>query len=455
MQKPSETVDVPIQKFSAKGYGIGFLPVGKEIEIAHAAPGDIVRVEWRKKREDPQKGRLLEVLTPSSTRIVPRCSHATVCGGCSWQQIRYDVQLQEKMERVKKAFGNHAVDPIIPCSNPFGYRNKMEFTFSQNGARTRFLGLMIAQAAPYVFNVNECHLCAPWFSSAVASVRNWWENTELEAYRPSKDCGTLRYLTLRESVRMKQKMAVLNISGHSAYAPTRSDLDGFTAAIRNVAEDASIFLCIHQTKKGRPTQFVETRLAGPDHMIEQLHIAQSILSFKISPVSFFQPNTLQAEKLYDTALSLLEHPSVIYDLYCGTGTLGMAASRIAKKVIGIELSPEAVLDAKENLRFNGIQNMEIHQGDVGQTMRKFMASPSFCNPDAVLVDPPRAGLDPLAIQHLKYLSPRTIVYISCNPITQAANIKELVQAGYRIRRLQPVDQFPHTYHIENIALLEK
>ncbi len=455
MQKPKETLEISIQKFSKKGYGVALLGA-KEIEVAHSVPGDTIRVEWRKKRYRIQKGRLLEVVAPSPDREPARCVHATVCGGCTWQQLNYSAQLKEKMRRVGLAFdGKYPVDPILPCESPFGYRNKMEFTFSQNGAGDRFLGLGIAQASPYVFNVTECHLCPPWFAAAASSIRKWWEESSLSAYYPPKDTGTLRYLTLRQAVRTGQKMAILNVSGHPDFAPSRDDLEGFAESILALAPEAAIFLRIHQARLGHKTRFFEMHLGGPDHIVEELHLNLGVLRFKISPSSFFQPNTFQAEKLYDAALSLLGSPSVVYDLYCGGGALGMAAAKSAKQVVGIELSPEAVLDANENLKVNGIGNMVVHQGDVGQTIAHLREAPGSLSPDAVLVDPPRAGLDAQAIHHLKNLLPKTIVYISCNPATQAANIEELVQAGYRVQRLQPVDQFPHTPHIENIALLEK
>lgn len=456
MQKNLDSLDLLIQKFSKKGYGIGFSPQGKEIEIAHSIPGDTVRIDWRKKSRSPHKGRLVDLLIASEDRTVTRCQHARICGGCSWQQLSYNAQLREKTARVEAAFGGaFPVDPILPCDEPFGYRNKMEFTFSQNGAGERFLGLMIAQAEPYVFNLSECHLCPEWFAAALRSVQRWWEKTELKAYFPPKNSGTLRYLALREAIRTKQKMAVLNISGHPDFAPSRGDLEGFAEAIREIAPDASIFLRIHQLTQGSLTQFFEILLGGTDHIVEELHLSQGPLSFKISPSSFFQPNTHQAEKLYDIALALLGSPSVVYDLYCGTGTLGMAAARSSERVVGIELSPEAALDANENLKRNGIGNMVILQGDVGKTITRLLEDPVFSRPDAVIVDPPRVGLDALALHHLKTLLPKTIIYISCNPLTQAANIAELLPLGYRIKRLQPIDQFPHTVHIENIALLEK
>lgn len=443
-----EQAEANVVHFSGKGYGIALLNNG-EFEVAHAIPGDKILFELTRKKRPPKKGRVLEILTPSSDRVEPRCVHANTCGGCCWQQMAYEAQLREKQKRVEAAF-NQSVDPIIACPHPFGYRNKMEFTFSENKAGNRFLGLMIAQAGPYVFNVTECHLTHPWFAESVQAVRAWWENSGLKAYHPPQDSGSLRYLTLREAIRTGQRMAVLNVSGNPEFALNRSHLDSFVEAVRSSAGDISIFLRIHQAKKGHPTQFFEMHLFGPDHIVEELHLQNGPLTFKISPVSFFQPNTLQAEKLYDTALAMLPKSSLVYDLYCGTGTLGMAAARRVQEVVGVELSPEAVLDAQENAKRNGILNITFHQGDVGQVLSTLTQKP-----DAVIVDPPRAGLDPLALQHLKTLLPRYILYISCNPLTQVQNVDELLKAGYELKRLQPVDQFPHTYHIENIAFLER
>lgn len=457
MQRQREVLEVDIRKFSLKGHGIGILPGGQEIEVAHSVPGDQLKVEWRKRKHPPQKGRLLEMIVSAPDRVSPRCGHVGVCGGCSWQQIDYSAQLKEKEHRIRMLFGEDApIDRIIPCEFLFAYRNKMEFSFSQNRGGTRYLGLMIAQAEPYVFHMTECHLGPPWFVAAIFAVRDWWESTSLAAYCPYEDSGTLRYLTLRDASSTGQKMAILNISGRVDFAPSRSDLEALVSALRSVSDSMSVFLRIHQTKKGRPTQFYEMHLNGPDHIVEILNLKGGDLFFKISPISFFQPNTLQATKLYDLVLDML-NPSmqVVYDLYAGTGTLGMAASRIVKQVIGIELSPEAVLDAKENFQRNGRQNITMYQGDVGRMITQLMGSSDFVHPDAVIVDPPRAGLDSLALQDLKMLRPRLIIYISCNPATQAANVKELIQAGYRLKRLQPIDQFPHTHHIENIAQLER
>lgn len=444
-----ETLALTIRDLTSKGYGVA---AEKPLEVAHTVPGDQVLVQWKKKRHPPQKGRLLEVILPSADRVEPRCVHAGICGGCSWQQMSYDAQLRVKEERVRSAFQS-PVSPILPSPRLFGYRNKMEFSFSENRAGAKFLGLMIAQAEPYVFNVETCHLCPPWFNAVLAEARVWWETSNFPTYNPRRGTEGLRYLTLRQAFRTEQKMVVLNISGHpDAPSIPPEQIDAFVLAVQRAlscdCEAPAIFLRIHQTQKGRPTQFVEVHLSGPDHIVEELKIQDKTLSFQISPASFFQPNTLAAEVLFETVLSFLEPCSLVYDLYSGTGVLGMVAAMKAGRVIGMEMSPEAVQDAKKNLQRNQMAHVTLYQGDVGSLLTKLSEQP-----DAVLLDPPRAGLDPLALRNLKALRPKRIVYVSCNPLTQSENVRQLEAVGYRVEALQPVDQFPHTYHIENIALL--
>lgn len=446
-------LEIDIQDFSSRGFGLA--PSEKpntQIEVAHAIVGDRVRVDVKRQKQKVQKGKLLELLTASNDRVDPPCSHATLCGGCCWQAMRYEAQLRHKQERILRSFGplisDHTVVlPMIACDEPWSYRNKMEFTFSENRAGTKYLGLMIAHAEPYVFHLKQCLIAPPWMSEVLASVRSWWNNSSLSAYDPPNNTGTLRYLTLREGVRTQDRMAILNVSGNPDYAPSQMDLETLKKAL---GTSISQFIRIHQTKKGVPTQFYEMHLSGKDHIEEVLHLDGEDLRFKISPASFFQPNTIQAEKLYQVALDLLGTGlESVYDLYCGTGTLGMAASRRAKKVIGIELNPHAVLDAKANAERNQLANIQFIQGDAGNILS------TLSSPSAVMVDPPRAGLQEFAIDQLKKLSPEKILYVSCNPATQASDIKQLSTCGYVLQTMQAIDQFPHTAHVENIAMLVK
>lgn len=389
-----------------------------------------------------------------------RCKHVSECGGCKAQQIAYAEQLQKKQQLVLQAFApfldNTAVHPILPCKDPWHYRNKMEFSFSQDRAGTHYLGLMLRGGRRRVFNLEECHLCAPWMASALQAARTWWKKSGLQAYHPPSDRGSLRTLTLRDSKRTHEKMAILTVSGNPDYALTRVQIEEFVAALD--VPGLSVFVTIQQIKKGSPTQFFEMHVCGSTHITEHLEVTvkgkTERLTFKISPSSFFQPNPLQAELLYGRALELctLSQGTEAFDLYCGTATLAMVLGKHVKKVVGIELNPHAVFDGRSNLALNGIENVEIHIGDVGKTLLQLCEKGPLAS-DLVVVDPPRAGLDATALSHLTSLKPKEILYISCNPFTQAENVKILIQAGYRLKHLQPVDQFPHTDHTENIALL--
>lgn len=372
------------------------------------------------------------------------CLHFTKCGGCTSQHLDYAQQLQSKQEIVEKAFPGLSVKPIIPCLDPWQYRNKMEFSFSQNKAGERFLGLILRSTRGWVFNLQQCLICSPWFAETLQAVKEWWDTTDLRAFNPRSAEGTLRTLILREGKRTGDKLLMLTVSGDPRFVLSRSQIDNFA----KISPGASSFLRIQQCIKGSPTQFFEMHLKGPTHIREELHVAGEKYTFKISPASFFQPNTLQAEVLYSRALEMASPtPEMhVFDLYAGTAAIGMVFARHVKKVTAIELNSHAVCDAKDNCEENQISNLEIHCGDVGKILSQL---PS---PDLAIVDPPRTGLDAEALGHLLRLQPKKILYISCNPQTQAENVKALT--GYQVKEIQPVDQFPHTPHIENILLLD-
>ncbi len=467
-------IELQIERLSRKGHGIGTyrkLPSSPDIQVdvIGGIPGDTLRAQVGPKRKAKALGMIREVIDPSPSRVAPRCVHVPECGGCAFQAMDYAAQLKEKQTFVDKLFvpliAPHTdVRPIIACESPWGYRNKMEFSFSQNRAGERFLGLMIAGSKGRVLNLSQCHLVSPWFIDVLQNVHAWWEQSGLEAYRMN-DTGALRTLIVREGIRTGDKMVMLTVSGKPDYALKQPQLQGFIAAVKQAVpveqhQRLSIFLRIHQLKKGSPTQFFEMHLHGPDHITEKLNIdtgrCAAQLQFKISPTSFFQPNTMQAEKLYATALKLVSTKKRhVLDLYAGTATLGLAMALQSDLVTCIELNPHALFDAQSNQQVNGVTNMRLICGDVGKVLAEQMALPDFIPPDLVIVDPPRPGLDPAAIAHILSLKPQQILYISCNPITQVANVQEIVNAGYTLDVIQPVDQFPHTVHIENIVLLNR
>ncbi|MBA3815017.1 MAG: 23S rRNA (uracil(1939)-C(5))-methyltransferase RlmD [Parachlamydiaceae bacterium] len=475
-RNPPRPAEVSITSLSKKGNGIGVVEGETErfVEVPFSMPGDKLRILMHRKRSGVYGSSLEEILTPSPDRVEARCVHFAMCGGCRWQHIPYAKQLEIKQELITKLFLPHivpglSIDSIIPCDPPWEYRNKMEFTFSSDAAGKHYLGLIIDGSRGKVLNLTECHLTHPWFIDALKATRQWWGETNLAAYHPHSNKGSLRTLTVRESLRTGDRLIMLTVSGNADYALQKQHLESLTAFLRDAAEpltpgsQLSIFLRIQQIAKGTATNFYEILLYGPDHIDERLTIKPAAneeatsLTFAVSPSAFFQPNTRQAEKLYSRALQLLDirKGCVVYDLYCGTGTLGICVAQHAKQVIGIEISPESSLDARTNAAANGLKNVTILTGSVRDVITRIRQEQSHLLPDIVMVDPPRIGLDEETIKHLIDLNPEKILYISCNPTTQAENIVALKAAGYQITAIQPVDQFPHTVHIENIVVLKR
>ena len=377
--------------------------------------------------------------------IEPKCPHFGQCGGCKYQHIAYDEQLTQKEAFVRSLFGRE-VDPILACEPAWHYRNKMEFSFSQAKSGEKFLGLMRKKGR--VENIDTCFLTNPWFIDVLKDVREWFKASELTAYYPPTDRGSLRTLTVREGVHTGEKMVVLLVSGNPEYALSEQRIQDFIDA---VGEVEALLLRKQIIAKKTPTRFEERLLYGKEVIHEKMHDgAGCAYTFRIRAASFFQPNTTQAQALYQLALKCaqLKEDETVFDLYCGTGTLGIFASKQVKQVMGIEIVPEMVQDAQENLKLNNVPNMQVIEGDVGKI--DFSERPT-----TIIIDPPRSGLSPQAIKYLIELAPEKILYISCNPVTQAKNCQELEDDGYQIERLAPVDQFPHTPHIESIAFLRK
>ncbi len=384
----------------------------------------------------------MKLTIPCQEPIEPKCRHFRICGGCQFQHIPYDEQLFHKEKFIESCFGRK-VQPIIAAHPVWRYRNKMEFSFSEDKAGTQYLGLMKKRGR--VENLEECFLTNPWFIEVLQNVRAWWEEEGIQAYFPPGNRGLLRTLTVREGLRTGEKMVMLTVSEDAFSESARVS---FVEALPNIS---SVILRRQIVQKGVPTRFEEEVLSGANHIHEILYTEkETAYKFRIRGASFFQPNTCQAEMIYQKAIEVahLENDERVYDLFCGTGAIGMFASSSAGRVAGIEIVPEAVDDAQYNLAQNGIGNMEIVLGDVGDQLKNLPFEPT-----TVFVDPPRVGLGNKTIGHLLQLKPPKIVYISCNPVSQAEDCKALID--YEVESLQPIDQFPHTPHVENIALLRR
>lgn len=471
-KRKERLVQATISGLSKRGNGLGQTDESAlDIEVPFTFPGDVITASIKGKKKGVYPGRLTEILQPSPLRIAPKCIHFGSCGGCRLQHIPYEEQLIIKQRQVRSYLASvitaqTEVGSILPCDPPWNYRNKMEFTFSSDKKGQKYLGLILCDSGGKVLNLTECHLVNPWMVDALKAVREWWEDTNLQAYHPYSDRGSLRTLIVREGMTSQDRLIMLTVSGNPEYPMHKTQLESFSAYLRAAIEPIDpnvrlcIFLRIQQAIRGQPTQFYEMLLYGPDTIRETLDIAsspQKKLNFQISPTSFFQPNTRQAEKLYSQALQMaaLDGTEVVYDLYCGTGTLGLVFADFAKEVIGVELSEEASLDACENAKRNEVNNIRIFTGSCDVVLHKIREEKSLPKPNLILLDPPRSGLELKAIEEILLLDSAKILYISCNPETQARDIHYFVEAGYALVKIQPVDQFPQTMHIENIALLKK
>lgn len=358
------------------------------------------------------------------------CKHFGVCGGCKFQNVEYDQQTEMKEEIVRQLFGN--VRPIIGCKSEWKWRNKMEFSFSQNNAGERFLGLMMKGKRGRVVTIDECLLTSDWFVQTLQDVYAWWEESDLEAYSSLENRGELITLMLKEGIHTGEKMAVLGVMGDAS-------IEGFAEAI---GDFESVIIKRQYAQKGAPTSFFEQVISGVDHIHEQLLDYR----FKMKAGSFFQPNTVQTKVVCESVLEELEGVDLLLDLYCGEGTIGIVASQKVKRVVGIEIIPEAVEAARENIALNGV-NMEVIEGDVESSLGNVGEA------DCIILEPPRGGLTDKCITKVLGLGVKKIIYISCNPKSQKKNIDKM--EGYEIDWVQPVDQFPHTAHIENIVCLQR
>lgn len=472
----SNLVEIRVTGISKNGNGSATIQHDQcelKCEIPFTLPGDLVKAEIAHTKDGLATATLKEIVAASPLRIAARCQHFTICGGCRFQHIPYQEQLLHKEKLVRDCFAaligkDVQVHPIIPCETLWGYRNKMDYTFSYNENGAYHLGHIQDGSKGCVVNIEECHLSPPWFVDALAVIRQWWEMSKMRPYDPTTNEGTLRLLTLREGRQSGDRMVILTIANSTDFELNLRHIEKFVSCLSEHMQppqkenQLSIFLRIHQTEKGTSSSQYEMLLYGPGFIREKLKIKiqddqePEDLIFEIGPSAFFQPNQMQTEVLFSHALRMagLTKESVVFDLYCGTGVLGLCASKFVKQVVGIELSPEAADNARTNVRLNECSNMSIYSGAVRHVLNEFKRN-CAPQPDIVIINPPRSGLDPMAMQLLMQLKAQTLLYVSCMPETQAKNIEFLTKNGYRLTAIQPIDQFPHTNHVENVTLLER
>jgi 23S rRNA (uracil1939-C5)-methyltransferase len=428
-------------------------------------PGDVVDIRVKKKRKKYMEGRVIRFHEYSPDRIKPRCIHFGVCGGCKWQHLPYDLQLIYKEKQVKDNLSRigkvelPVIDTIIGSSEIFQYRNKLEFTFSDKRWLTReeittensfvkedALGFHIPGLFDKVLDIKECHL-QPEPSNAIRdAVRRFAHRNAYSFFNLREQSGFLRNLIIRNNSRGEVMVIVV------FFLDEKGRIEKLMNYLSNeFLQITSLFYIINTKKNDSLTDQEPVLFSGQDHLAEVMEG----LKFRIGPKSFYQTNTRQSAELYRIArdFARLTGKEIVYDLYTGTGTIANFVARSAKMVIGIEYVAEAVKDAEINSVINKIDNTRFFAGDIRSLLKDDFYSVNG-RPDVIITDPPRAGMHEDVVRSILSASPERIVYISCNPGTQARDIS-LMSDSYRVLKVQPVDMFPHTHHVENVVLLGK
>lgn len=461
-----ELKDIEISGVAAEGNAMARLDGGTGIVcfIPFGAPGDRVDVRLTRKRSSYAEGRITRIVEPSPLRVEPRCGHFTVCGGCRWQHLPYDFQLRCKQQQVTDALERIAkvelpgISPIIGSEDIWAYRNKMEYTMS-NRAWLTFeqiesgepvddrdaCGFHISGAFDKVLDIKACHLQEDFGNRLRLFVKQAAKDRGLSFFDLRAQKGLMRTLMIR-TASTGQKMALLAFGEDNPEA-----INGIMGAIAAEFPEITSLLYVVNTKANDTIGDLPViTFAGSPFIEEEMEG----LRFRIGPKSFYQTNSRQAYRLYDVARRLadLHGDELVYDLYTGTGTIANFVARRARKVIGIEYVADAIEDAKVNSAVNGITNTEFYAGDMKDIFTDDFIAAHDGTPDVMIIDPPRAGMHPDVVDVILRARPRRLVYVSCNPATQARDIA-LLDGSYKVEAVQPVDMFPHTAHVENVCLL--
>ena len=446
--RKGEELELRIDSLAYGGNGVGRHD-GFVVFARGGLPGDTVRARVTKVKRGFAEGVVTELVAPGEGRVEAPCRHFGVCGGCRFQDLAYEVQLDEKERQVRDAlvrigrFAEPPLEPIVPAEAQYGYRNKLEYSFTAGDDGIE-LGFHRAGRWDEVIDIEECLLTTDLGNAVRLAVREWAREERLQPYDQKTGIGYLRHLVVREGRNTGQVLVVL------VTAPGEHFEAGYLVdVLRRFPEVRSIHWAINDTPAEQTN--LPTRLLWGDDAIEEEILG---LRYRVRPSAFLQTNTGMAARLYELAreCAALTGDENVYDLYCGTGTIGLALSANARSVWGLEISEEAVACAIENAELNGIENARFFAGNVGQTIEELREEAG--SPDVVVVDPPRAGLAGKALRRTGELRAPRLVYVSCNPTTLASDLQVLRdEYGYELERCRPVDMFPHTPHVESVSAL--
>lgn len=450
--KKGDIVEVSVADLAYGGKGVGKLD-GLVVLVRGGLPGDTLKVKIEKKKRNFAEAKVVEILKSSEKRIAPVCSHFGLCGGCTWQNLDYEAQLIYKEKTVRESlrhlggFSDFETEKIIRSDEIYFYRNKMEFSFGKDLEGKLILGLHPYEDFKRVFNLQKCHLQSELSNQIVWWVRDFCAKEELIPYDPKEHTGFLRYLAIREGVNKSEIM--VNLVTYSG---------GFNRAEKFASELMKSFPQIKTVVRNINTKFADIAFGEEEEVLAGKGTIQEKLgkfNFEISANSFFQTNTKQAEKLFDivTDYAELEGSEEVLDLYSGTGAISFFLAQKGKRVTGIESVKDSVENAFRNAELNSVKNCRFLLGEAKDVLLSLVQE-SF-SPQVIVVDPPRGGMHKKVISSMLEIKPKRIIYVSCNPTTLARDLQVLAEKDYILEKVQPVDMFPQTYHIEAVAKLRR
>ena len=470
IKQPQFINNVEIIDAGSEGMSIA-KPEEKVVFIPFGAPGDIVDIQVFKKKSNCFDGKIVNIVKESDKRVKPVCQHFGLCGGCKWQHLDYQWQLYYKQKQVKDNLDRIAkieypeITPILGCEKQYYYRNKVEYSFSNrkwltDGApagtyteeQCKGFGYHLPGLFDRVIDIEHCYLQAEPSNEIRLFIKNFTMEKGLSYHNVRAHQGTMRNVIVRCNGK-GEFMVIIIINEENSIV--RNEL--IPALSEKFPQIISIMLVINPKFNDTISDLPFECLKGDPYLIETMNsprIGFEDLSFRVGPVSFFQTNVYQAERLYKAAFDLADVSGneLMYDLYTGTGTIALYFSRFVKKVVGIEYVEEAIADARINAQINNIDNATFYAGDMAKVLDDAFIVENG-TPDIIVTDPPRAGMADKVIEQLKKIKAKKIIYISCNPATQARDL-QLLNDLYEVVAVQPVDMFPHTQHVENIASLK-
>lgn len=474
--------ELDITALSLRGWGKGkYLHEGQwvDVEVRGGLPGDRVEVEARRSENGIVIGELITRLREGYPRTSPRCEHSkrrtdkdTGCGGCSLQEMDLATQLKLKSDILERFLAKASVEakllPIIPCQEQWYYRNKMELSFGPDGAGAVGVGMHPCGFKHEIIALKECYLLSELLPELAQKTTAWARELGLEHFVFRKNAGLLRLLTLRQSKRTQQSMIILTTSAESPSQTKRGPLEA-----REIIDDFSknviaklsqpidsFYWTVIDAVKGHRTRIDDQLISGSPVLRECMHLPDEAhsLDFEIYPQAFFQPNSLQAERLYqcvlDSAAPYIDAHTPILDLYCGTGTIALAFARYGHPVRGIDIEVQAIDNARANAERNGLgESVHFHAGDTAVVLAELQKEGVDLTDSLVVIDPPRRGLLPTAFRQILALAPQTLVYVSCNPESLAKDLRKFLDNHYEIVSIQPIDMLPQTSQLESVAVL--